>query len=304
MLVREEWRCSEGQELLCCVLQIQLITVCLEEVVKSENVIAAVLEGEANLYCNFTLMMDVLQVTWQKRNRSLFKNIATYSQNCGPRLIGSFQKKAWFTRADESYYRCIFNAFPHGSFSKDICLNVQSKFSTHTFLLSGTWHSVESELCSATGKPPPKIIWLRDKHLDEPSKVHHIQNTNGTVTVVSRHTFPAHHLQPLACLLDHPQGRKMKPIYPEKESEGRLLCMEWYMIPSCYFVLLFDISQVIWQKNLCCKYSKTCGTISQGRYFIRSYIFNGSKRTASFTAVHITTLEGELCYKCLFNAVT
>uniref|UniRef100_A0A8B9Q763 Ig-like domain-containing protein n=1 Tax=Apteryx owenii TaxID=8824 RepID=A0A8B9Q763_APTOW len=91
---------------------------------------------------------------------------------------------------DESYYRCIFNAFPHGSFSKDICLNVQSKFSTHTFLLSGTWHSVESELCSATGKPPPKIIWLRDKHLDEPSKVHHIQNTNGTVTVVSRHTFP------------------------------------------------------------------------------------------------------------------
>uniref|UniRef100_A0A8B9QB99 Ig-like domain-containing protein n=1 Tax=Apteryx owenii TaxID=8824 RepID=A0A8B9QB99_APTOW len=114
------------------------------QLVQSER--EAVLEGEANLYCNFTLMMDVLQVTWQKRNRSLFKNIATYSQNCGPRLIGSFQKKSKnLTLEDESYYRCIFNAFPHGSFSKDICLNVQSKFSTHTFLLSGTWHSVESE---------------------------------------------------------------------------------------------------------------------------------------------------------------
>ncbi|NXA47190.1 OX2G protein, partial [Nothocercus julius] len=112
----------------------------LREAVKSENVVAAALGGEANLYCNFTLTMDVLQVTWQKRNGSSFENIATYSTNWGPRLIGSFQKKAWFSSAalkasaitiqnvtleDESYYRCIFSVFPHGSFSKDICLNVQ-----------------------------------------------------------------------------------------------------------------------------------------------------------------------------------
>ncbi|NXF49585.1 OX2G protein, partial [Oceanites oceanicus] len=112
----------------------------LKEAVKSDNVIAAALGGEANLYCNFLLSMDVLQVTWQKRNGSSFQNIATYSQKHGLRLIGSFQKKAHFTRAtlkasaitlqnltleDESYYRCIFNAFPQGSFSKDICLNIQ-----------------------------------------------------------------------------------------------------------------------------------------------------------------------------------
>ncbi|NXG30188.1 OX2G protein, partial [Dromaius novaehollandiae] len=112
----------------------------LEEAVKAENVVAAAIGGEANLYCNSMLMMHVLQVTWQKRNGSSFENIAAYSQNHGPRLIGSFQKKAWFTRAalkasantvqnltseDESYYRCIFSVFPHGSFSKDICLNVQ-----------------------------------------------------------------------------------------------------------------------------------------------------------------------------------
>ncbi|KFQ09327.1 OX-2 membrane glycoprotein, partial [Leptosomus discolor] len=112
----------------------------LKEVVKSDSVIAAVLGGEANFYCNFSLSVDVLQVTWQKRNGSSLQNIATYSPNHGLRLIGSFWKKARFTRVtlkasaitlqnltfeDESYYRCIFNVFPHGSFSKDICLNIQ-----------------------------------------------------------------------------------------------------------------------------------------------------------------------------------
>lgn len=127
----------------------------LKEAVKTDRVIAAALGGEANFYCNFSLPMDVLQITWQKKNGSSFQNIATYSPNHGLRLIGSFQKKVRFTRAtlkasaialqnltfeDESYYRCIFNVFPHGSFSKDICLNIQSKFSTNTFSLSGTQH--------------------------------------------------------------------------------------------------------------------------------------------------------------------
>ncbi|NXY69988.1 NECT1 protein, partial [Glareola pratincola] len=112
----------------------------LKEAVKSDRVIAAALGGEATFYCNFLLSMDVLQVTWQKRNGSSFQNIATYSPKHGLRLIGPFQKKVRFTRAtlkapaitlqnltfeDESSYRCIFNVFPHGSFSKDICLNIQ-----------------------------------------------------------------------------------------------------------------------------------------------------------------------------------
>ncbi|NXG64130.1 OX2G protein, partial [Hemiprocne comata] len=112
----------------------------LNEAVKSDRVIAAALGGEANLYCNFSRSMDVLQVTWQKRIGLSFQNLATYSLDHGPRLIGSFQEKAHFTRAtlkasaitlqnltfeDESYYRCIFNVFPYGSFSKDICLDIQ-----------------------------------------------------------------------------------------------------------------------------------------------------------------------------------
>ncbi|KFW03863.1 OX-2 membrane glycoprotein, partial [Eurypyga helias] len=112
----------------------------LKEAVKSDSSIAAALGGEANFYCNFSLSMDVLQVTWQKRNGSSFWNIATYSPNHGLKVIGSFQQKVHFTTAtlkasaltlqnltfeDESYYRCIFNVFPHGSFTKEICLNIQ-----------------------------------------------------------------------------------------------------------------------------------------------------------------------------------
>uniref|UniRef100_H0ZZY6 Ig-like domain-containing protein n=1 Tax=Taeniopygia guttata TaxID=59729 RepID=H0ZZY6_TAEGU len=125
----------------------------LKEPIQSDTITVATLGGEANFYCNFSLSVDVLQVTWQKRNGTSFQNMATYSPKHGLRLIGPFQKKVSFTRAapkasaitlqnltleDDSYYRCIFNVFHHGSFSKDIRLNIQSKFSTNTFSLSGT----------------------------------------------------------------------------------------------------------------------------------------------------------------------
>uniref|UniRef100_A0A8C8AVG6 Ig-like domain-containing protein n=1 Tax=Otus sunia TaxID=257818 RepID=A0A8C8AVG6_9STRI len=115
-------------------------------------VITAALGGKANFSCNFLLSVEVLQVTWQKRNRSSFQNIATYNTNHGPNLIGAFQKNVHFTTAslkvsaitiqnltfeDESCYRCIFNVFPHGSFSTDICLNIQSKFSHFLALRTG-----------------------------------------------------------------------------------------------------------------------------------------------------------------------
>lgn len=77
-------------------------------------------------------------------------------------------------------------------------------------------------VCSATGRPAPKITWLDDRDLDESPEIHQIQNANGTVTVATRLTFSANRLHALACLLDHPQGRKMKAVYLEKGREGRL----------------------------------------------------------------------------------
>ncbi|NXC08806.1 MO2R4 protein, partial [Orthonyx spaldingii] len=75
-------------------------------------------------------------------------------------------------------------------------------------------------VCSATGKPAPNITWLDDRGLEETPKIHHIQNTNGTVTVASRLNFSASHLHALFCLLDHPQGRKMKALHLEKGRDG------------------------------------------------------------------------------------
>lgn len=77
-------------------------------------------------------------------------------------------------------------------------------------------------VCSATGKPVPQISWLADGNVDESPEIHHIQNANGTVTVANRLTFSANHYFVLVCVLDHPQGRKMKVVYPGEGREGRL----------------------------------------------------------------------------------
>lgn len=152
--------CFKGLQLfpVNCVFSLALILCSglflgLKEAVKCESVTEATLGEEANFSCDFLLPMDVFQVTWQKINGSSFQNIATYSQTRGLRLIGSFRRKARFARAalntsvitlknltfeDVSCYRCIFSVYPHGSFSsKAMCLNIQSKFSTCCFSLSG-----------------------------------------------------------------------------------------------------------------------------------------------------------------------
>ncbi|CAM4424440.1 unnamed protein product, partial [Caretta caretta] len=71
---------------------------------------------------------------------SSFKNIATYSKAHGTKSIGPFKKRVCFNDTslkassitlrnvileDETCYKCIFNAFPHGSFGREICLIVQ-----------------------------------------------------------------------------------------------------------------------------------------------------------------------------------
>ncbi|XP_074756668.1 nectin 1a-like [Athene noctua] len=171
----------------------------LKEAVKADSVITAALGGEANFCCNFSSSVEVLQVTWQKRNGSSFQNIATYSTNHGPKLIGSFQKKVRFTTAslkasaitiqnltfeDESCYRCIFNVFPHGSVSADICLNIQTISELTVEHVSHLpTKGLFTAVCSATGKPAPKITWVEDRDLDESSEIRHVQNANGTVNV-------------------------------------------------------------------------------------------------------------------------
>ncbi|XP_068549286.1 OX-2 membrane glycoprotein-like [Anas acuta] len=236
----------------------------VKEAVKSESFIAAALGGEANIYCNFSLSLDVLQVTWQKRNGSSFQNVATYSKTYGLRLIGSFQKKARFTTAalkasaitlqnltfeDESCYRCIFNAFPDGSYSKDTCLNIQTISElTVEFESYPATKDLLTAVCSATGKPAPNITWLIDEDLYEPPEIHYIQNPNGTVTVANRCTFSASHLHNLACLLDHPQGRKVKTL-TGKKGKRKSIAIVVPFIGVIFTVLILFIIRLIYRKR-------------------------------------------------------
>ncbi|NWS99973.1 MO2R5 protein, partial [Mionectes macconnelli] len=95
-------------------------------------------------------------------------------------------------------------------------------------------------VCSATGKPAPNIIWLDDRGLDESPETHHIQNPNGTVTVASRLTFSANHLHALRCLLEHPQGRKIKALHLEqKREEGvQIIIIMLVVIAVLFFTVM------------------------------------------------------------------
>ncbi|NWU22343.1 MO2R5 protein, partial [Dyaphorophyia castanea] len=96
-------------------------------------------------------------------------------------------------------------------------------------------------VCSATGKPAPSITWLHDRGLEETPETHHVQNTNGTVTVASRLTFSANHLHALVCLLDHPQGRKVKALHLEKGRKGVQKSTVIIITSMLTAVLLFSV---------------------------------------------------------------
>ncbi|NXX55636.1 MO2R4 protein, partial [Scopus umbretta] len=112
-------------------------------------------------------------------------------------------------------------------------------------------------VCSATGKPAPKITWLDDRELDESPEIDHIQNANGTVTVANKLTFSANHLHALTCLLDHPQGRKMKAVYLEKGKEGvqKNVIIMAVLIAVMFLILICCVLKLINRKTkklTCC----------------------------------------------------
>ncbi|TFK07802.1 CST complex subunit STN1 [Platysternon megacephalum] len=211
------------------------------EAVRCERVPAAVLGEDVTLKCNFTLSLDVLQVTWQKLEGSSFKNIATYSKAHGTKSIGPFNKRVCFNDTslkassitfrgvileDETCYKCIFNAFPHGSFSRETCLIVQSISAVRTELHSNvSTPGVLTAVCSATAKPAPEITWKPEGVLIGQPEIHGVKNANGTVTMTSTCNVSVRHLrsknlQALTCVINHPVGRKEEIIDPLEEYEA------------------------------------------------------------------------------------
>ncbi|XP_027675791.2 nectin-1 [Chelonia mydas] len=211
------------------------------EAVSCERVPAAYLGEDVTLKCNFRPSFDVLQVTWQKLEGSSFKNIATYSKAHGTKSIGPFNKRVCFNDTslkassitlrnvileDETCYKCIFSAFPHGSFGREICLIVQSISAVRTELHSNaSIPGLLTAMCSATAKPAPEITWKPEGILIDQPQIHGVKNANGTVTMtstcnVSLSLLRSKNLQALTCIINHPVGRKEKIIYPLEEYEA------------------------------------------------------------------------------------
>uniref|UniRef100_A0A7M4ERV1 Ig-like domain-containing protein n=1 Tax=Crocodylus porosus TaxID=8502 RepID=A0A7M4ERV1_CROPO len=224
------------------------------------EMVPAVAIGEnVTLSCNFTLPLDILQITWQKRKGYSFENIATSSKRHRPKSVGLFQNRVLFTNTslnassitlcnvtlqDEGDYKCLFNAFPHGSFSRNTHLTVQAVSEIRTELhVNFINEGILTAICSATGKPAPKITWRPEgvltAHHPEVGSVH---NADGTVTVTNACNFTLERLKSLTCVMDHPEGSKKKILYQEEdkrqeEYEG-FLGMAVQMNSSADFVLV------------------------------------------------------------------
>ncbi|XP_067896701.1 OX-2 membrane glycoprotein isoform X2 [Heterodontus francisci] len=109
--------------------------------VETQENMTAVLGGNVTFSCT-THLKDILQVTWQKLNGQSEENIATFSENYGPNVIGSFSGRAAFIPSkmevstialsgvkleDEGCYQCVFHTFRHGSNVGKTCLTVHGK---------------------------------------------------------------------------------------------------------------------------------------------------------------------------------
>lgn len=99
----------------------------------------AVFGENVTIFCNLTTPADVVQITWQKMLGSSPQNIGTYSSTYGERILPPYRDRLHceviepnssfitireVTFEDEACYKCLFNVFPHGSRSGQICLNI------------------------------------------------------------------------------------------------------------------------------------------------------------------------------------
>lgn len=236
------------------------------EAVRCERVPAVALGEDVTLKCNFIPSYDVLQVTWQKLEGSSFKNIATYSKAHGTKSIGPFNKRVCFnytslkassitfrgvTLEDETCYKCIFNAFPHGSFSRETCLIVHSISAVRTELHSNASSpELLTAVCSATAKPAPEITWKPEGVLIGQPEIHGVKNANGTVTMtstcnISVRLLRSKNLQALTCVINHPMGKKEEIIDPLKEYKASDAESRIYIWPVLCIICLIAIGVTI-----------------------------------------------------------
>ncbi|KAM4789568.1 OX-2 membrane glycoprotein-like isoform 4-T4 [Cyanocitta cristata] len=177
------------------------------------------------LSCALTKVMDVLQVTWQKDSEELHDNIATYSKTNGLKIHKPYEDRMnftslelyktsitfWDTRMDDSgCYKCLFNAYPFGTFSGDTCLSV--------FGLNASVHYNISEgrlivICNADGLPEPTITWNNLFNSTPTQKT--VKHKNGIVSITSEleiYNIQSISAQDLTCSVNNTNEKIELPV--------------------------------------------------------------------------------------------
>ncbi|KAM4702488.1 nectin-4-like [Discoglossus pictus] len=199
--------------------------------VKCEITNEAIIGGNVTLKCDFSSSFDVLQVTWQKEKVDVLENMATYSRKYGLNILKPFDKhiiikdtsscRSYMSiydlkKEDEACYICLFNAYPHGAYTGQVCLTfmpVPDKLQMDRDVQA----PVNVVTCSATGKSPPNIIF-QPQDIESNSTKEKIDNKDGTLTFTRKSNLKNPWVE-ISCDFKHNGGRKKRASEDHRSAE-------------------------------------------------------------------------------------
>ncbi|XP_042532798.1 OX-2 membrane glycoprotein-like [Dipodomys spectabilis] len=250
--------------ILCFISHLLMLPICVQQSdllhsIKHKNNETAIWGENVTIFCNWTTPADVVQITWQKIQDSSPKNIGTYSNTFGEKILppyvnrlqckiiepnSSFMTIQKVTFDDEACYKCLLNVFPYGSHGGNTCLRIL----TISELTPEVEFHPDSEgflsfIYSAVGKPAPQISLFPSQVLSNSSKEHLAQNQNGTVTItkmfiISLEKARSLGIQHLIVLMNHPLGNKERIISLQEKQE----CSSFWKVVT---ILVISCSSII-----------------------------------------------------------
>ncbi|XP_027723431.1 OX-2 membrane glycoprotein-like isoform X2 [Vombatus ursinus] len=208
-------------------------------VTKNKSTDIAPLGNNVTLKCNLTIPADVLQITWQKVQGSIPKNIGTYSSQYGGKIFPPYDERIHHSSAeltsssmtiynvtleDDACYKCLFNVFPDGIHGGQMCFSVQNVSELRIECHPRPDEGILIAICSATGKPAPHINFSHESLLMESPKEHIDENPDGIANVTKWYNISLEAMRSLklwnvSCDMDHPLKKIKKHVCFPQESK-------------------------------------------------------------------------------------